>query len=199
MKLVMKPHGGGSGAAEEIMRCLDKVKHPNFKIWYDAGNIIYYTGKDPLEQLKPIAQYVTGFCAKDCDRQKGERVAGIRQGQGGFSRGVQRIEAGGLQWAGDGRVLRAWKKRGRNDGQCPQEPVVPGEDFQGGVDSSVAGRVAFEFFARHSPGSLIATKNATEATSHRCANTAQRRLEAGNVCALITLAGKEGGRYIGRK
>ncbi len=71
VKLVMKPHGGGSGAAEEIMRCLDKVKHPNFKIWYDAGNIIYYTGKDPLEQLKPIAQHVTGFCAKDCDRQKG--------------------------------------------------------------------------------------------------------------------------------
>jgi sugar phosphate isomerase/epimerase len=71
VKLVMKPHGGGSGAAEEIMRCLDKVKHPNFKIWYDAGNIIYYTGKDPLEQLKPIAEFVTGFCAKDCDRQKG--------------------------------------------------------------------------------------------------------------------------------
>jgi sugar phosphate isomerase/epimerase len=72
VKLVMKPHGGSSGAAEEIVRCLDKVKHPNFKIWYDAGNIIYYTGKDPVEQLKPIAQYVTGFCAKDCDRENGE-------------------------------------------------------------------------------------------------------------------------------
>lgn len=71
IKLVLKPHGGGSGASEEIIRCMDKVKHPNFKIWYDAGNIIYYTGKDPLEQLKPIAQYVTGFCAKDCDKQKG--------------------------------------------------------------------------------------------------------------------------------
>ena len=29
------------------------------------------TGNDPLEQLKPIAQHVTGFCAKDCDQQKG--------------------------------------------------------------------------------------------------------------------------------
>ncbi|MSU57716.1 MAG: sugar phosphate isomerase/epimerase [Pedosphaera sp.] len=71
MKLVLKPHGGGSGASEEILRCLAAVKHPNFKIWYDAGNIIFYTGKDPLEQLKPIAQHVTGFCAKDCDKQKG--------------------------------------------------------------------------------------------------------------------------------
>ena len=71
MKLVLKPHGGASGASEEIIRCIDKVKHPNFKIWFDAGNIIYYTGKDPLEQLKPIVQHVTGFCAKDCDKEKG--------------------------------------------------------------------------------------------------------------------------------
>lgn len=72
LKLVLKPHGGASGASEEILRCLHKVNHANFKIWFDAGNIIYYTGKDPLEQLKPIAQYVTGFCAKDCDRQEGD-------------------------------------------------------------------------------------------------------------------------------
>jgi sugar phosphate isomerase/epimerase len=72
LKLVLKPHGGGSGASEEIIRCIDKVKQPNFKIWYDAGNIIYYTGKDPLEQLKPIAEHVTGFCAKDCDKEKGD-------------------------------------------------------------------------------------------------------------------------------
>jgi sugar phosphate isomerase/epimerase len=71
LKLVLKPHGGASGASEEIIRCMEKVKHPNFKIWFDAGNIIYYTGKDPLEQLKPIAQHVTGFCAKDCDKRDG--------------------------------------------------------------------------------------------------------------------------------
>ena len=71
LKVVLKPHGGASGAAEEILRCLDKVKHPNFRVWFDAGNIIYYTGKDPLEQLKPIASKVTGFCAKDCAAEKG--------------------------------------------------------------------------------------------------------------------------------
>jgi len=71
LKLVLKPHGGASGASEEILRCLDKVQHPNFKIWFDAGNIIYYTGKDPVEQLKPIARQVTGFCAKDCGQPKG--------------------------------------------------------------------------------------------------------------------------------
>jgi sugar phosphate isomerase/epimerase len=68
LKVVLKPHGGD---AEEMIRCLDNVKHPNFKIWFDAGNIIFYTGKDPLEQLKPIVQHVTGFCAKDCEQQRG--------------------------------------------------------------------------------------------------------------------------------
>ena len=71
LELVLKPHGGASGAAEEILRCLDRVKHPNFKIWFDAGNIIFYTGKDPVKELKPIAQHVTGFCAKDCAEPRG--------------------------------------------------------------------------------------------------------------------------------
>jgi sugar phosphate isomerase/epimerase len=66
VEVVMKPHGGSSGASSEIVAAVKKVNHPNFKIWYDAGNIIYYTGKDPVEELKPIVQYVTGFCAKDC-------------------------------------------------------------------------------------------------------------------------------------
>jgi len=72
VKLVLKPHGGGSGASEEILRCLKAVNRHNFKIWYDAGNIIYYTGKDPVEELKPIAEHVTGFCAKDCGAPKGD-------------------------------------------------------------------------------------------------------------------------------
>ena len=66
LNLVMKPHGGNSGASDDIQAVMKAVNHPNFKIWYDAGNIIYYTGKDPIEELKPIAHHVTGFCAKDC-------------------------------------------------------------------------------------------------------------------------------------
>jgi sugar phosphate isomerase/epimerase len=66
IELVMKPHGGRSGASAEIAAALQAVRRTNFKIWYDAGNIIYDTDKDPVEELKPIAQHVTGFCAKDC-------------------------------------------------------------------------------------------------------------------------------------
>src|ERR1043165_2850640 len=39
LKLVLKPHGGASGASEEIVRCMEKVKHPNFKIWFGTGKV----------------------------------------------------------------------------------------------------------------------------------------------------------------
>ena len=84
IQVVLKPHGGGSGASGEILRCLDKVAHANFKIWYDAGNIIYYTGKDPLAELKPIAKHVTGFCAKDCPGPKGEVMSQFGTGKVDF-------------------------------------------------------------------------------------------------------------------
>lgn len=82
--IVLKPHGGGSGASEEILRCLEQVGHANFKIWYDAGNIIYYTGKDPLAELVPIAQHVTGFCAKDCAAPKAEVMSQFGTGKVDF-------------------------------------------------------------------------------------------------------------------
>ena len=85
LKLVLKPHGGGSGASEEILRCLKQVNRTNFKIWYDAGNIIYYTGKDPIEELKPIAEHVTGFCAKDCTGKKGDVMIEFGTGKVDFN------------------------------------------------------------------------------------------------------------------
>jgi sugar phosphate isomerase/epimerase len=85
VQVVMKPHGGSSGASDEIIAAMKKVGHPNFKIWYDAGNIIHYTGKDPVEELKPIVQYVTGFCAKDCGEPKGEVMIQFGTGKVDFA------------------------------------------------------------------------------------------------------------------
>jgi len=85
IKLVMKPHGGSSGASDEIVAAMKAVRHPNFKIWYDAGNIIYYTGKDPVEELKPITQHVTGFCAKDCGAPKGDVMIQFGAGKVDFA------------------------------------------------------------------------------------------------------------------
>ena len=85
IKLVVKPHGGSSGASDAIVAVMKAVRHPNFKIWYDAGNIIYYTGKDPIEELKPIARHVTGFCAKDCGGVKDDVMIQFGTGKVNFA------------------------------------------------------------------------------------------------------------------
>jgi sugar phosphate isomerase/epimerase len=90
VKIVMKPHGGSSSASGEILHAIETVGHRNFSIWYDAGNIIYYTGKDPVAELEPIAQHVTGFCAKDCDKQRGEVMIQFGAGKVDFA-GVFRV------------------------------------------------------------------------------------------------------------
>jgi sugar phosphate isomerase/epimerase len=97
LKLVMKPHGGASGASDEIVAAIKKVNHQNFKIWYDAGNIIHYTGKDPVEELKPIVQYVTGFCAKDCGAVKGDVMIQFGTGKVNFHAVFAALKAGGFK------------------------------------------------------------------------------------------------------
>ena len=101
VQVVMKPHGGTSGASDEIIAAMKKVGHPNFKIWYDAGNIIYYTGKDPVEELKPIVQYVTGFCAKDCAEPKGEVMIQFGTGKVDFAGVFKVLKSAGF----DGPVM----------------------------------------------------------------------------------------------
>jgi sugar phosphate isomerase/epimerase len=97
LRIVLKPHGGGSGASEEILRCLEKVAHPNFKIWYDAGNIIYYTGKDPVAELEPIARHITGFCAKDCPAPKGEVMSQFGSGKVDFKAVFAKLKSVGFK------------------------------------------------------------------------------------------------------
>jgi sugar phosphate isomerase/epimerase len=101
IELVMKPHGGSSGASQEIAAVMNAVRHPNFRIWYDAGNIIHYTGKDPVEELKPIAQHVTGFCAKDCAAVKGDVMIQFGTGKVDFAAVFGTLKAAGF----DGPIM----------------------------------------------------------------------------------------------
>jgi sugar phosphate isomerase/epimerase len=101
VEVVMKPHGGSSGASSEIVAAVKKVNHPNFKIWYDAGNIIYYTGKDPIEELKPIVQYVTGFCAKDCAAPHSEVMIQFGTGKVDFAGVFEVMKSAGF----DGPIM----------------------------------------------------------------------------------------------
>ncbi|MDX2030409.1 MAG: sugar phosphate isomerase/epimerase family protein [Blastocatellia bacterium] len=96
IKLVMKPHGGISGSSAEILNVIKEVNHKNFKIWYDAGNIIHYTGKDPVAEIAPIARHITGFCAKDCGELKGDVMIQFGAGKVDFTAVFKALKAGGF-------------------------------------------------------------------------------------------------------
>jgi sugar phosphate isomerase/epimerase len=97
IRLVMKPHGGISGSSNEILRVIKEVNHRNFSIWYDAGNIIHYTGKDPVAEIDPIAQHVTGFCAKDCADVKGDVMIQFGAGKVDFVAVFKKLKAAGFK------------------------------------------------------------------------------------------------------
>jgi sugar phosphate isomerase/epimerase len=101
IKLTMKPHGGISGSSEEILRVIKEVNHKNFSIWYDAGNIIHYTAKDPVAEIEPIASHITGFCAKDCGELKGDVMLQFGDGKVDFEAVFKKLKAGGF----DGPVM----------------------------------------------------------------------------------------------
>jgi sugar phosphate isomerase/epimerase len=100
IKLTMKPHGGISGSSEEILRVIKEVNHKNFSIWYDAGNIIHYTGKDPVAEIEQIAPHITGFCAKDCGELKGDVMLQFGVGKVDFIGVFKKLKAGGFKGPG---------------------------------------------------------------------------------------------------
>jgi sugar phosphate isomerase/epimerase len=96
IQLVTKPHGGVVASSKELLVCLQEVNHPNFRIWYDAGNIIYYTGKDPLVELEPILPHVTAFTGKDCAAKDAEVMIQFGKGKVDFVGLFRRLKKAGF-------------------------------------------------------------------------------------------------------
>lgn len=97
LKLVTKPHGGVNAAAAELLVCLEKINHPNLGIWYDAGNVIYYTGREPLAELEPIIAHVTAFTAKDCAGKGSEVMTQFGTGKVDFVAHLRRLKKAGFK------------------------------------------------------------------------------------------------------
>lgn len=65
--LSLKPHGGSNATGPQCRATVEKVGHKNFGIWYDPGNIFYYSdGKlDPVDDAPSVAGRVVGMSVKD--------------------------------------------------------------------------------------------------------------------------------------
>jgi sugar phosphate isomerase/epimerase len=63
--LTLKPHGGISATSRELCSIHEEINHPNFGIYYDPGNVHYYTGESAAEDVKSVAPRVVAMCIKD--------------------------------------------------------------------------------------------------------------------------------------
>lgn len=96
--LVLKPHGGLNATGAQIRDIVRAVDHPAFRVWYDPGNIFYYSeGKsDPLDDVASVAGLVIGMCVKDF---KLPREVALNPGTGlvNFPELMKRLAAGGFR------------------------------------------------------------------------------------------------------
>ena len=68
--VVVKPHMGVTGTGEDLADLVTLIDHPNVKVCYDAGNIAYYEGLKPEEDITACAHLTRAVCIKD---HRGER------------------------------------------------------------------------------------------------------------------------------
>ncbi len=103
--LSMKPHGGFLASGADCRKGIEKVGHENFRIWYDPGNIFYYSDAklDPANDAADVAGLVVGMSVKDFRPPKDVMVTpgtgrvdfrGVlsRLKRGGFRRGPLLVE-----------------------------------------------------------------------------------------------------------
>jgi sugar phosphate isomerase/epimerase len=63
----VKPHGPLNSTGRECRPLINKVAHKNFRLWYDPGNIYYYSdGKiSPVDDAATVNGLVVGMSVKD--------------------------------------------------------------------------------------------------------------------------------------
>jgi sugar phosphate isomerase/epimerase len=95
--LTVKPHGDLIGTGPQLRKAIEKVHHKNCTIWYDAGNILYYSdGKlNPVDDAATVDGLVTGWSIKDYRHPKQVDVT-PGDGQLDFRGVLARLKRGGF-------------------------------------------------------------------------------------------------------
>jgi sugar phosphate isomerase/epimerase len=70
--ITLKPHGGLNATGPQCRKTVETIGHPNFQLWYDPGNIYYYSDGelDPLVDVVSVEGSISGMCVKDYKHPK---------------------------------------------------------------------------------------------------------------------------------
>jgi sugar phosphate isomerase/epimerase len=95
--LSIKPHGGLNATGPECRKIIESVGHRRFRLWYDPGNIFYYSdGKlDPVDDALTVNGLVTGMSVKDFLPPK-EVMLTPGTGRVHFPEVLRRLQRGGF-------------------------------------------------------------------------------------------------------
>ena len=95
--LSIKPHGGQNATGAQCRKAIELVGKKNFGLWYDPGNIFYYSdGKlDPVTDAATVAGLVVGISVKDFLPPK-EVLVNIGEGKVDFPAVFARLKQGGF-------------------------------------------------------------------------------------------------------
>lgn len=105
LPITVKPHGGLNSTGPECRKWIEKVGHKNFDLWYDPGNIFFYSNGelDPVDDAATVDGLVrTGMCIKDFDMVekdgKPTREVSLTPGTGrvDFPKVLARLRRGGF-------------------------------------------------------------------------------------------------------
>jgi sugar phosphate isomerase/epimerase len=93
----VKPHGGLNGTGPLCRKAIETVGHKNFRLWYDPGNIYYYSdGKvNPVDDAATVDGLVAGMSVKDYQPPK-EVMVTPGTGQVDFPKVLARLKQGGF-------------------------------------------------------------------------------------------------------
>jgi len=95
--LTVKPHGGLNSTGPQCRQLIQKVGHRNFRLWYDAGNIFYYSeGRlNPVDDAATVDGLVVGMSIKDFLPPKDVNVT-PGTGRVNFAAVLARLQRGGF-------------------------------------------------------------------------------------------------------
>jgi sugar phosphate isomerase/epimerase len=105
LPITVKPHGGLNATGQQCRKCIERVGHENFSLWYDPGNIYHYSdGKlDPVDDAATVDGLVrVGMCIKDftmsVEEGKVSKTVWVTPGEGmvDFPAVLARLKKGGF-------------------------------------------------------------------------------------------------------
>jgi sugar phosphate isomerase/epimerase len=93
----VKPHGGTNSTGPECRKLIESVGHRSFRLWYDPGNIFYYSDgkRDPVDDSATVDGLVAGMSVKDFLPPKEVNVT-PGTGRVDFTRVLARLRQGGF-------------------------------------------------------------------------------------------------------